>query len=68
MTDDFILDGVISAMLERPRTFSELFAHVHSHDAIDGAPVHLDDIDEALDIVYFAGALSTSRKHATVNE
>lgn len=54
LEDEVVLDRITAALVERPKTFSELFAFC----CFVGEPMpRLGQVDEALDILHNAGAL-----------
>jgi DnaJ-class molecular chaperone len=56
LDDEIVFDRVVAALVERPRTFSELFGHAAAGDGAEPIP-SLDQVDEALQILYSCSAI-----------
>jgi len=59
LDEELVLDRVTAALVERPRTFSELFGYVVR---MEEPMPSLDQIDDALDVLHDAHALTTFKE------
>jgi len=56
LDDEVVFDRVVAALVDRPRTFSELFGYAAAGDGAEPLP-HLDQVEEAINILFTCNAI-----------